>query len=424
MGIVDFLKGIFSEPKVEEKPLEQEIQVSELEAWFASREADIMRGTGVVMENAKPRFMDILKLCEQSCSSLRNAQPRYPQLYEQNKVVAEGNRASFVTAAENLLKTFKFPDSPNDFSVFIQNSNSALGEFMSSSNRSFIISNEFFTEQTANIKKCMQELDKVLQELATHHREKKLAELPQVKEKIEKLVLKISQSKQLEAELKEAENRLKDIQAQIEKAKQNLSEFSQSKAFLERQELESELKDMHAKIKAHKDELHNIFAILDIPLKKMTWDNSIHKKLMDSYFSDLITAISQDESFKFGDVIAKLKEAIETKQIYAKDKRRSQTLESINKLTREFLQEWLASYRNLKDKEAGLQSQIENSQASVRESELKAEIQKLEHKQETLNESRAAIIRGQKHIDLDEEIKEAGSSISSMFGMQIKILKD
>ena len=121
MGFVDFLKNIFSEkPKVEEKPLEEQaIPISKLEAWFAAKEADIMRGTALVIENAKPRFLEALKLGEQSCGALRTAQPRYPQLYDKNKAVAEGNRASFATATENLLKSFKFPDSSDDFSIFI-----------------------------------------------------------------------------------------------------------------------------------------------------------------------------------------------------------------------------------------------------------------------------------------------------------------
>lgn len=425
MGIVDFLKGIFAEkPVAEEKPQEQVIPISKLEAWFAEKEAAIMRGTTLVMDNNKSRFIDAVKWCEQSRVALKSALPRYPQFYEQNKAVAEGNRTSFATAAENLLKSFKFPDSPNDFSEFIQNSNSALGEFMSSSNRSFIISNEFFTEQTGNIKKCLQDIDNVLQELVTHHKTQKLAEFPLVKEKIASLMQKTNQAKQLESDLKEIEVRLKDIHAQIEKTKQHSSEFLQSQLFLERQKLEIALKDARERTKTHEDEVHSIISVLDAPLRKLAWDNSAHRKLIELYSGDLADAILQDSSFKFGDVIAKLKSAIETGMVYAKDKRRSQALECTNRLTHTYLKEWLSQHCKLKNEESKLQEQIENSEANIKESELKSEMQTLEQELVALNENQASTIRAQKRIDLGEEVKEACSSLSALFGMQIKILKE
>ncbi|MFH0868697.1 MAG: hypothetical protein V1839_00560 [archaeon] len=425
MGILDKIKGIFSEkPKVDEKPQQQDIPISKLEAWFAAKEADIMRGTGLVLDSNKQRFMNAINQCEQSCAALKSASPRYPQLYDKNKAVAEGNRASFATATENLLKTFRFPDSVDDFSAFIQNSNSALGEFMSSSNRSFIISNEFFTEQTANIKKCLHELDKVLQALAAHHREKKLAELPIVKDKIEKLVQKLGQSEKLKAELKETETRLNDIQAQIEKAKHSQSELLQSQACLARQKLESELKEAKAKTKMHADEMHSTFELLEAPLHKVVWDNPSHKKLVERYLEDAPAAISQDKDFKLADVLAKLRVAIETGQIFAKDKRRGLVLESIDRLTKDYLQAWLASHDDLKIREFELQTQIGNSEATLRECELKNQTCALEREQEALIENQASLVRSQKRTDIDTEIAEVSSSLSSLLGMQIKIHKE
>jgi hypothetical protein len=424
MGIVDFLKGIFAEkPKVEEKPQQQDIQISKLEGWFAEKEANIRHSTELVLENGKPRFWNAVKMCTQSCNSLRSAQPRYPQLYVQNKIVAEGNRAAFVTATENLLKSLKFPDSPNNFSNFIKNTNSALDSFMSSSNRSFIISNEFFTEQTSSIKKCLQDMDGVLQELGKHYQYSKFGELSKAKEKITKLMQKIKQAQQLEIELKEVETSLKDINERTTKAKQALSEHLQSPAFLEKQKLEAELKDVQAKAKLQSDEIHDIFSALDAPLRKIAWDNTHHKKLIEHYSDDLVSAISQDINFKFGDVLTKLKTEIETGRVCAKDKRRSQVLSAINGLTKTYLQDWLSRHDKLKGEEASLQEQIKNSEAGSKEAALNAEIQKLEHEKENLDKSQANLVRSQKRIDLDEEIKEAGTNLSSLLGSQIKLIK-
>ncbi|MCX6775193.1 MAG: hypothetical protein NTY99_03860 [DPANN group archaeon] len=423
MGIVDFLKGIFAEkPKREEKLQEQAIQISKLEAWFAEKEANIRHDTELVLKNGKSRFLNAVRMCEQSCCSLKSAQPRYPQLYAQNTVVAEGNRAAFITATENLLKSLKFPDSPDDFSDFIQNSNSALGSFMSSSNRSFMIANEFFTEQTSFVKKCLQDMDGVLQELGKHYQENKFAELSKAKEKIAKLMQKIKQMQQLETELKDVETKLKDVTELTTKAKQNLSEHLQSPVFLEKQKLEADLRDVQAKSKLQSNEIHDIFSALDAPLRKIVWDNPHHKKLIEHYAADLVSAISQDTDFKFGAVLTKLKTEIETGRVCAKDKRRSQALSAINMLTKTYLQDWLSRHDKLKDEEASLQEQIRNSEASSKESALNADIQKLEREKENLDKSQATLVRSQKRIDLDEETKETGANLSLLLGSQIKLI--
>lgn len=424
MGILDKIKSIFAEkPAVVEKPQEQAVTISNLEAWFAEKEADIRRGTSTFMETIKPRFLEAVRSCGHAAAALRTAQPRYPQLYEQSKVIAEGNRSAFVVSTENFLKTLKFPDSPDDFSAFIKNSNSALADFMSSSNRSFIISNEFFTEQTVSIKKCMQDIDKILQESSKYQQDNKHQEFLQTKEKIAQTLQKIKLAQQLEAELNEIESKLKETKEQIDKTKQDLAELLQSPEFLNRQKLEIELKEIRVKIKLHEDEAHGIISVLDAPLKKLAWDNSAHKKLIELYSGDLADAILQDSKFKFGEILAKLKGAIDTGMVYAKDKRRNQASECINKLTKEFLQEWFAAYRGLKNKEASLRVEIETSEATTKESELKTKLQKLEHEQEVLNESHATIIRTQKRTDVDDEIKNLGSSLSLVFGPQIKLIK-
>jgi len=163
--------------------------------------------------------------------------------------------------------------------------------------------------------------------------------------------------------------------------------------------------------------------VLDAPLRKLAWDNSAHKKLIELYSGDLAEAILQDSSFKFGEILEKLKSAINTGIVYAKDKRREQALDCINKLTKEFLQEWFAAYRDLKNKAASLRVKIETSEASVLESGLKANLQKLEHETEVLNERQSTITRTQKRTDVDDEIKNLCSNLCSLFGPQIKLIK-
>jgi uncharacterized membrane-anchored protein YhcB (DUF1043 family) len=426
MGVFDSLRNIFSkkakEPQADGSVVREEsISIPNLESWFAAKEADIIKNAELVIREKSPKIQEQIKNCEIALVALKTAEPRYPQLYNQAKNVADGNRLAFSTSTENFLKSIKLPNSPSLLHDFIQAFELNMNNFMAVSNRSFVISNEFFTEQAGSVKTNLQTIDKLMQEIKTHCRHNKLADLKKAKEDITKLVKKIQQSQQLKDELKEVDAKLTELLKQKDSIRMEQSAFLQSAEFLEKQNLEKELKETQVQIKAKEDELYSTFGTLDTPLRKLAWENPKLKKHINNYLNNLVGAVSEDKDFSFRETLVKLRLAIEAGEVDLKDKKRAQAIKDVNQLTDSFIQIWRSLHKGLKEKAVEIQGKLENSVVARKELELKAQLQLLETEQEALNRQKGILVTKINKTNLDKEIEELSNKLSALLGYAIKI---
>jgi uncharacterized membrane-anchored protein YhcB (DUF1043 family) len=347
--------------------------------------------------------------------------PRYPQLYNQAKNIADGNRLAFVNSTENFLRSIKLPNSPSLLHDFVVGSEANMTNFMADSNRSFIISNEFFTEQAVSVKTSIQELDKLLQEVRNFCQQNKLAELKKAKEDITKLIKKIQQGQQLKDELRDVDAKLTELLKQKDSIRLEQSAFLQSAEFLEKQNLEKELKEVQTQIKAKEDEIYSVFGTLDTPLRKLAWENPKLKKHINNYLNNLVGAVSEDKDFTFKETLIKLRLAIEAGEVDLKDKKRAQAIKEINQLTDSFVQVWRSIHKGLKEKEAELQGKLESSAVARREQGLKAQLQLLETVQEALNKQKGTLVTKINKANLDKDVEEISQKLSLLVNNKIKI---
>lgn len=430
MGILNFLKNILTstgsqaETKKPEQPKNGQIAIADLETWFSKKEIEFCKGIEQTFQECKAKLPEEIKRCGQALATLRSAKPRYSQLYEQSKELAEGNRAAFIIAVENLLRETKIPDSLEIIPDFVQGFDYSMTTFTTNSNRAFIISKEFFTDNTLAVWNSLQEIDKLANQLKIKLRENKIEELWAIKKQIAELFRKFQKSKELGTELKEVETKLTDINSQIELLKKNYEELLKSQEFQQKQNLETELTQIQGRIKAQENEVYGLFAELDTPLRKLAYSNSASKKLIEKYVRDPISAISGDSDFKFREILIKLKNAMDAGEVGLKDKKRSSALQAINKLTREYLCGWLESHMINKAREAELQAAMDNLGIAVKEAELKMQLQKLEAEQDSLAKRKATISRVQKRINLAGEVEKVSSDLSALLGSKTEIQSD
>lgn len=426
MGMFDFLKGVLSSKKSEgdivaESPKEETVSVPNLESWFAAKEAETIKSAELVIKEKCPQIQLAAYNCGAALAALRTAMPRYPQLYEQGKNIAEGNRLAFMTSTENFLKSINLPNSPSLLHDFVAGFEANLNSFMIASNRSFVITNEFFTDQAVAVKTKLQEIDKIVQEVKSFYQQNKLAELRKAKANIAKLVKKIQQAQQLKDELADVDAKLSNLLRQKAALKMEQTTLLQSPGFLEKQNLEKELADVKVQLKAKESELYSAFGTLDTPLRKLAWENPKLKKHINNYLNNLIGAISEDKDFTFRETLIKLRCAIEAGEIDLKDKKRSQAIKDINQLTDSFVQIWQSLHRGLKEKDVELQNKLENSIMIKKEFELKTQLQMLEVEQEALNKQKGNLAGKLNKANLDKETQELGNKLSALLGYAIKI---
>ena len=423
MGMFDFLGKVFASKKEVkiEPPKEEQIPISNLESWFAAKEAELIKSAELVIRENCPKLQAAIKNCEADLIALKKAEPRYPQLYNQAKNIADGNRLAFTNSTENFLRSLKLPNSPSLLHDFVVASELNMTNFMADSNRSFIISNEFFTDQAVSVKTKLQEVDKLMQEMKCFCQKNKLAELKKAKEDITKLIKKIQQSQQLKDELGNVDARLVELLRQKETLRLEQSAFLQSSEFIEKQKLEFDLKDTQVQIKAKESELYSMFGTLDTPLRKLAWENPILKKQVNKYLNNPIEGVSDDQNFSFREILIKLRCAIEAGEIELRDKKRAQAIKDINVITESYIQIWLAMHKGLKAKEAELKEKLACSVVAKKELELKTHLQMLETEQENLNKQKGMLVAKINKASIDKEIEEVSNKLSSLTGQTIKI---
>lgn len=400
---------------------EELIPVYELESWFSAKETNINKEINVAFEDCKAKLPESLNKCYGALEILKNANPRYPKLYEQGKNLADGNKAALIIATENLIKELKLPENIGGIPNFVRDADYSINVFTTDTNRAFIITKEFFTDEALKLKESIQGIDQSLSCLKQKVQHHKIWELEKLKKDISELTKKHKRTAELEKDYKDIAAKIVDTRLQLESIKQEYDALLMSEDFQRKQKLETESKELQAAIKAHEAELYGVFANLDTPLRKLAYADSKSKKQIEKYSNNIVEALNSDTNFNFREILIKLKLKIESGEIKLEGKKGNQAIKDIEKINQTFVQNWLSLYKDRRLRESELQSFIKESVAARKEAEIKEKQARLESNLEALNKKKITIEKGQKKADLTEDLETVGKDLSVVFGKQIKI---
>jgi len=110
------------------------------------------------------------------------------------------------------------------------------------------------------------------------------------------------------------------------------------------------------------------FSNLETALKKFYYLNP-DKKIIKEYLDDFKAALIKDRGLEITGILASVKEAIDNGQIDMKDKKRDNCIDSIVKLTPEYLQSLQSKTKELEEKKQHAQAKITHNSASLNLSE-------------------------------------------------------
>jgi transcriptional regulator of heat shock response len=114
--------------------------------------------------------------------------------------------------------------------------------------------------------------------------------------------------------------------------------------------------------------LNALFFALDTALKKYHYLNP-DKKVIKEYLDDLKTALMNDTNLAILIILKEIKESIENNKIDLKDKKKEQCIESIEKLTMEYLKDMQSKLLKLENQKQRSQTKITHNSASLNLSE-------------------------------------------------------
>ena len=405
-----FLKALFgsSKSKKEEVPPKQKLTLSELKSWISTKEKESLSLLEKKWSIRAQELQNQIQKINEAITALKSAKPRLPELYNQNKALADGNRNTYVNACEIFLKTLDLNFPIDGLPYFEKNFEEAFTKFMAENERAFAITKEFFTEESVYLKDLLQELYNLLTKLKSDLSEAKLNELVKVKQLYESLSLLMDQKALLTSELAQIEQKIKTIESEFSEISNKLSKINESSEMVRLKELEKEIEEKSKKLKDLELEIYSLFSDIDAPLRKLAWQKPEYKGFIESYVNSPISSVLHDSDFKFESVLIALRIAIESNGIVVGDKKRTKILTTISSfLNDHYLQDWAAKYSQLKTEADNLKKQLQGFEAL-------SQIQSLEKKKEELDKLKVNLQKKKEKIQKKIEKIETESLFSQL----------
>ncbi len=330
MGFLDR----FFKSKIEEK----EIKLEELKQYTENLLKEKFANINQKIEETYSDLEKTKSKLKENLNILRNAELQNKNVPTRALQLMEGNREAYIKKISNFLEQIELPDieSYSLINDFCNNFDVTLDELNKATYKGYEVMREFFYNQATNIAIGIKDININIKNLKQLVANKELSKIEYLRELVKKIE-KFNESKDsLKENIKQQELLIKESEQKIESVKKRFEGIKQSKEYDEYKRTEEEKESLLEKIKAEKDEIIQLFAILEKSLKKYK-RGSLNEKLINQFLEDPNRALLEDTELNIVLVLAKLKGNIEQNKIELKDKKKEKTLEVIDKLNKDFL---------------------------------------------------------------------------------------
>jgi len=283
------------------------------------------------LEKTKSRLSENLK-------TLRNAELQNKDVPTRALQLMEGNREAYIRKINNFIEQIELPniESYSLISEFCNNFDSMLNELNKSTYKGFEVMREFFYNQATEIAMGIKDINLNIKNLRQLVANKELSKIEYLRELIGNIEKYSENKEKIKESIKEKESSIEELGEKIEAVKRRFEEIKKSNEYENYKKTNDEKEKLLERIKVEKDEVIQLFAVLEKSLKKYK-RGSLNERLIDQYLEDSSEALLKDTELNIVLVLAKLKESIEQNKIELKDKKKERTLEIIRRLTKEFL---------------------------------------------------------------------------------------
>lgn len=330
MGFLDR----FFKPKIEEKEIKLEEVKQYTEDLLKEKFANINEKIEEIysnLEKTKSKLTENLDI-------LRNAELQNKNVPTRALQLMEGNRDAYIRKIGNFIEQIELPnvESYTLINDFVNNFDTKLDELNRSTYKGYEVMKEFFYNQATDIAIGIKDISVNIKNLKQLVANKELSKIDYLRELIKKIDKYGENKENLKEGIKEKESLIKELEEKIEDVKEKFEEIKKSKEYDEYKRTDEEKEELLEKIKAEKDEITQLFAVLEKSLKKYK-RGSLNEKLIEEYLEDPNQSLIKDSELNIILVLAKLKENIEQNKIELKDKKKEKTLEVIDRLDKDFL---------------------------------------------------------------------------------------
>lgn len=422
--MLEFIRKIFKNHEQEAKK-SIEVNLRDIEEWLDQKSKPLMEEVKRYTEEILMRTDEELQKARIDVEILENAKLQNPNIPFKAKQYMEGNRKAYIRAIHSFLGHIEINNRDYFYLLeFCKNFDELINDLNKSTLRSYMILQEFFSNEIGKIANHLKNFDKLFSELKSALSNEKLVKINKTRENVQNLKLKARQKINLDVELRDMEATLKLANEEKDSAILQIENFSKSEEHNSFLNLVEQKKTKTAAFYEDQNMIMQSFSVLDRPLRKYSHIAFEQEEILLEYLNNPIETLSNDKSLSILPVLKNMEKLLVENQLQVDEKKKEKSLDEIKKLNKEFIEGFLRKYCTFKEEIEQLEQKIKITEVPEKFREFNSQLESVNFKIEKYSEEFNKLKNDSEKLNqsITNLSKEIGNELTEIFNEEIKLI--
>ncbi|HLC98647.1 MAG TPA: hypothetical protein VJC00_01440 [Candidatus Nanoarchaeia archaeon] len=395
------------------------VELGKLSLWFDEKTEPLLEN---IKDDIQAKFNEIRINCErarESSRALANTMLRNDKIPERAIQVMQGNREAYIKSVNLFLDQIKTPSSINMGLIndFLSRFEENLNYFTKTSSRSYYVLQEFFRDESGAIAQYIKKVDFLARSIFDNDYRK----INAVSQKIEEIDSFLALRKKAGDLIEEEKTNYSSINAMKKETMDKMEKLEQSRDYRELQELGKEKDRISKEIRDNEAELISLFSPIEKSMKKYEKITLYGAGILRDYIDSPLHGLMKDDGLNITEVLAKMREAVESNQLDLNDKKKERTIEALGMISKERLQQIAKKHYEHVDSMEKLKRREGINTAAQKLNELNYKLSHLDNQLERSRSTIEKISKQMERTDIKKMISEIENDVEDLLSVRLRV---
>ena len=395
------------------------VELGKLSLWFDEKTEPLLEN---IKDDIQAKFNEIRINCErarESSRALANTMLRNDKIPERAIQVMQGNREAYIKSVNLFLDQIKTPSSINMGLIndFLSRFEENLNYFTKTSSRSYYVLQEFFRDESGAIAQYIKKVDFLARSIFDNDYRK----INAVSQKIEEIDSFLALRKKAGDLIEEEKTNYSSINAMKKETMDKMEKLEQSRDYRELQELGKEKDRISKEIRDNEAELISLFSPIEKSMKKYEKITLYGAGILRDYIDSPLHGLMKDDGLNITEVLAKMREAVESNQLDLNDKKKERTIEALGMVSKERLQQIAKKHYEHVDSMEKLKRREGINTAAQKLNELNYKLSHLDNQLERSRSTIEKISKQMERTDIKKMISEIEKDVEDLLSVRLRV---
>jgi hypothetical protein len=314
--------------------------------------------------------------------------------------IMDGNRDNYIKKISHFLTGIDVPKNYLDTYDYCIKHSQDLEQLSREIQKNIFVLQHFFSNEVKNTNKALHDLEEIIIEIRVLLEKNGIIHLKKIQKDIKLFIDNTLKIKDFKEQILNEQTEINNHQDKLSRLNERIHIITTGTDYRALETFRQEKGAAENEIKKILVDLTSFVSILDIALRKYYYLNP-DKKIIKNYLDEVRTAILEDTNLEIREILKGVKKAVENDEIDLKDRKKEHCLETLEKLTLEYLKETQSQVLKLEDQKQRAQTKITHNSASLNLSEQQYWINATEDKIKYHNSNIEKLERNINSVDLE-----------------------